>query len=122
MVVETFCLHLEFKDKNGDWSINLPFLCIKCGKCCTMDDFLTSGKIHNLDEHPEVEAKMKTLSEEIGKIWEADEAKYDEYITRTQCPFLVDKYCSIYEIRPNGCRLFPNTLFGMETKDCEPLN
>ena len=54
-------------------------------------------------------------------MWEADEAKYDNYIMHTPCQFLVNNACSIYEIRPDGCRLFPKTVFGMLTEDCEPL-
>ena len=64
---------------------------------------------------------MKALSEELGKMFEADEAKYDNYTMHTPCPFLADKSCSIYEIRPDGCRLFPQTAFGMQTQDCEAL-
>ena len=121
-MVDTFYLHLEFTGKNGDWSINLPFLCNKCGVCCTLDDFLTAGEISGKhEEHPEVHAKMKALSEELGRMFEEDEEKYDDYIMHTPCPFLVDNACSIYEIRPDGCRLFPKTAFGMLTQDCEPL-
>ncbi len=122
-MVETFYLHLDFTGKNGGWSINLPFLCNKCGICCTLDDFLTAGEINaKPKEHPEVFTKMKTISEELGKMWEADEEKYDQYIQRNPCPYLVDNSCSIYEIRPEGCRRFPNTKFGMLTQNCEPLN
>jgi Fe-S-cluster containining protein len=122
MMVDTFYVHLEFKCKNGDWSINLPFLCNKCGVCCTLEDFLTAGEINaKPEEHLEVHAKMKALSEELGKMWEADEAKYDDYTMHTPCPFLVDNACSIYEIRPDGCQLFPKTAFGMLTEDCKPL-
>jgi Fe-S-cluster containining protein len=122
-MVDTFYLHLEFKSKTGAWSINLPFLCSKCGVCCTLDDFLTAGEITaKPQERPEVHSKMKALSEELGKMWEADEKEYDKYIIHNPCPFLVDKSCSIYEIRPEGCRLFPNTAFGMLTQDCEALN
>ena len=81
MMVETFYLHLEFKNKKGGWSINLPFLCSKCGVCCTLDDFLTAGEITaKPEEHPEVHAKIKALFEVLGKMWEEDEAKYDQYI------------------------------------------
>ena len=122
-MVDTFYLHLEFKAKEGDWSINLPFLCNKCGVCCTLDDFLTAGEIGGKpEEHPKVDAKMQALKEELGKMFEADETKYDEYIMHTPCPFKVNNSCSIYEIRPDGCRLFPKTAFGMQTQDCEPLN
>ena len=121
-MVETFYLHLEFKNKTGDWSINLPFLCDKCGVCCTLDDFLTAGEIGGTPQsHPEIHKKVKALFDTLGDIWKADEAKYDQYITHSTCPFLVNKSCSIYEIRPEGCRLFPKTAFGMQTQDCEAL-
>ncbi len=121
-MVDTFYLHLAFTDENGGWSINLPFLCTRCGICCTLDDFLTAGPINaKPDEHPEVHAKMKALCEELGKMWAADEAKYDDYTLHTPCPFLVDNVCSIYEIRPEGCRAFPKTTFGMQTQDCSAL-
>ena len=123
LMVDTFYLHLEFAGKNSGWSINLPFLCTKCGVCCTMEDFLTAGEITATpEERPEIHAKIKELFDELGKMWEADEAKYDEYIMHTPCPFLVNSACSIYEIRPGGCRLFPKTAFGMQTQDCPPLN
>jgi Fe-S-cluster containining protein len=122
-MVETFYVNLEFAVKNGRWSINLPFLCSKCGVCCTLDDFLTAGEITcNPKEHPEVEAKLKTLFEALGAIFEEDEAKYDRYITHQTCLFLIEKSFSIYEIRPEGCKQFPNTKFGMQTQDCEALN
>ena len=121
-MIDTFYLHLEFKGKDDGWSINLPFLCTKCGNCCTLDDFLTAGEITaKPDEHPEVHAKIKALFEELGKMWEANEAKYDNYTMHTPCPFLINNACSIYEIRPDGCRLFPKTAFGMQTQNCPPL-
>ena len=120
-MVDTFYLHLEFTGKNG-WSINLPFMCTKCGNCCKLEDFLAAGKINaKPEEHPEAHAKIKALFEELGKIWEADESKYDDYTMHTPCPFLVKNSCAIYEIRPDGCRLFPKTTFGMRTQDCVPL-
>jgi Fe-S-cluster containining protein len=117
-MIETFYAHLEFKNKNGTWSINLPFLCNKCGVCCTLEDFLTAGETK---PNSVVDVKVKALFEALGKRWEANEAKYDEYVTHTPCPFLVNKACSIYEFRPEGCRVFPKTAFGMLTEDCEPL-
>ena len=122
-MVDTFYLHLEFKNKKGGWSINLPFLCDKCGVCCTLDDFLTAGEIGGTPQsHPQIHKKVKALFETLGDIWKADEAKYEQYITHNACPFLVNKSCSVYEIRPEGCRLFPKTAFGMQTQDCESLN
>lgn len=122
-MVETFYTHLEFKNKKSNCTINLPFLCTKCGVCCTLDDFLTAGEITaKPQDHPQVHDKVKTLHEDLGKLWEKNQEKYDQYIMQTRCPFLVDNSCSIYEIRPEGCKSFPNTTFGMLTQDCEALN
>ncbi len=121
-MVDTFYLHLEIKNKKCEWSINLPFLCTKCGVCCLLEDFLTAGEINSKpEEQPEVHAKIRALFEELGKMWEANETKYDDFIAHTPCPFIVNNACSIYEIRPTGCRLFPKTTFGMQTQSCQPL-
>ena len=122
-MIDTFYLHLEFKNKKSNWSINLPFLCIKCGVCCKLEDFLVAGEISaKPKEQPQTYAKVTALFEELGKKWEADEGKYDEYIAQVSCPFLVNNSCSIYTIRPLGCQLFPKTTFGIQTKDCPSLN
>ncbi len=122
LMVDTFYIHLKFNGKNGGWSINLPFLCNQCGVCCTLDDFLTAGEVKiNSLENPKLHAKIRAIYDEIGKIWEDNEEKYDHFITQTQCPFLSNKTCSIYDVRPDGCRQFPNTKFGMLTEDCEAL-
>ena len=122
-MIDTTYVHIEFKSKDGVWSINLPFLCNQCGVCCTLEDFLTAGKVKiNPQEKPQLYAKLKSLYGEVGKRWEKDEAEYDQYIIHTPCPFLKRKKCSIYPVRPDGCRQFPNTPFGLQSEDCEPLN
>lgn len=122
-MIDTFYLHLDFTNKKGRWSLNLPFLCNKCGVCCILEDFLTAGEITaKPKELPQVYAKNKALFDELGKMWKASEAKYETYIAHTPCPFLINNDCSIYEVRPVGCRLFPNTKFGILTEDCMPLN
>lgn len=84
---------------------------------------MTAGPVTaSAQEQPEVHAKLKALFDELGKLWESGEAKYDRYVAQTPCPFLANNRCSIYDIRPGGCRLFPNTAFGMLTKDCPALN
>lgn len=74
------------------------------------------------ETHPEVHAKMESLKKELGKKFDEGEEIYEWYVTHTMCPFQVDNTCSIYEIRPDGCRQFPNTPFGMLSQDCEALN
>jgi Fe-S-cluster containining protein len=121
-MVETSYAYIEFKSKKGNWSINLPFLCNQCGVCCTLDDFLVAGPVKiNPLENPKLHAKLQALYDDLGRRWEVDEEKYDKFITHTPCPFLTDKKCSIYPVRPEGCRQFPNTPFGMLSTDCKAL-
>jgi len=83
---------------------------------------LTAGEITGKpEEYYQIHKKMKSIFEELGQMWEENKAKYDDYISHTPCPFLVNNACSIYEIRPKGCRLFPRTAFGMQTQDCASL-
>lgn len=122
-MIDTTYVHLEFKSKDGVWSINLPFLCDQCGVCCKLEDFLVAGKVKiNPQENPQLHAKIQAIYEEMGKRWEKDPAEYDQYIMHTPCPFLENKQCSIYPLRPDGCRQFPNTPFGLQSADCEQLN
>lgn len=122
-MIDTVYLHLEFKTKSGDWSVNLPFVCDQCGACCKLEDFLIAGPAKvNLTENPHLFTKIKELYEDTGKMWEADEDEYEHYIANTPCPFVKDKKCTIYPYRPDGCRQFPNTPFGMLSQDCGALN
>jgi Fe-S-cluster containining protein len=122
-MVETVYLHIEFKTKTGGWSINLPFVCDKCGVCCKIDDFLTAGPAKvNATENPQLHHQLQAIYEEMGKRWETNPEEYDQYITHSPCPFLKDKMCSIYLYRPDGCRQFPNTPFGMLSTDCTALD
>ncbi len=120
-MIETFYVHLAFPSKTP-WSVNLPFLCSKCGVCCTLEGFLTAGKITAPpDQYPAVYAQIRALFDQLGKMWEENEAKYDQHIQNTPCPFKRGNTCTIYEIRPLGCRMFPKTAFGMQSTDCNAL-
>lgn len=122
-MVETCYIHFEFQDKNGGWSINLPFLCDKCGVCCTLEEFLNAGELQgNPIENRDAYVKFNALKEELGKIFAAGEDAYDWHITHNMCPFKTGNECSIYTIRPKGCRQFPNTMFGMLSDDCKALD
>ena len=121
-MLETYYVHLEFEVKAGNWSVNLPFLCDMCGVCCTLEDFLTAGEIlGSPDVNKEVYAKFNVLREELGVLFERGEAEYDYYVSHVRCPFQSGNLCSIYAIRPLGCRQFPNTPFGMLSEDCAAL-
>jgi Predicted Fe-S-cluster oxidoreductase len=123
LMIDTVYLHIESHNKDGDWSVNLPFVCDQCGVCCKLEDFLTAGPAKvNPDENPQLAAKLTEIYEDTGRRWEADEDEYDRYIAGTPCPFVKDKKCTIYPYRPDGCRQFPNTPFGMLSQDCGALD
>jgi Fe-S-cluster containining protein len=120
-MIETFYVYLKFPAKTS-WSVNLPFVCSKCGVCCTLEGFLTAGKITAPpDQYAAVHAQIRVLFDQLGELWEEDEAKYNQHIQHTPCPFKINNTCAIYEVRPLGCRMFPKTAFGMQSTDCPAL-
>jgi Fe-S-cluster containining protein len=122
-MIDTVYAHLHFLGKNSVWSVNLPFVCTKCGVCCILDDFLTAGPVKTKPgEKPEIDSKLQAIYDYLEKLLKEGEDKYDNYVLHTACPFVKDKICTIYPIRPDGCRQFPNTPFGMESQDCEALD
>ncbi len=123
-MIDTYYLHLEFKNKNGIWAVNLPFLCTRCGVCCKLDDFLAAGPIKATSkDQPKIYSDLKALYDMLGELLDKKgQVQYDEYLMHTACPFLKGKLCSIYKIRPEGCRMFPNTVFAMLSEDCKALD
>jgi len=122
-MIDTVYAHIQLIGRGGLWSINLPFVCTKCGVCCILDDFLTAGPVKvKPGECPEVENKLQKIYDYLEKLIEEGEDKYDGYVMHTPCPFVREKMCTIYSIRPDGCRQFPNTPFGMLSEDCEALD
>ena len=103
-----------------DWE---HFRCKKCGKCCS--EIGLPYPAHRLCEI----AKFLNVTPEefiekyIGKIIEEDgEKRVQISLDKVKpCPFLLpDNLCSIYEVRPDGCRLYPiETDCGREGVDCK---
>jgi len=87
------------------------FKCESCGKCCTQIGLpYDAGFIGRLsdyfgDDVVQLVSKYYGQVSSDGKSIEFDESK------RTPCPFLKKNddllLCSIYNIRPEGCRLYP---------------
>lgn len=108
------------KQINFDWD---HFKCKKCGKCCIGIGLPWPG--HCLGEIAKFLkiTPAELITKYIGRIVEKDGKKLiyrygeDEDI---RCPFLSsNNLCSIYEVRPDGCRLYPiETDFGRCGIDC----
>ena len=79
--------------------------CLDCANCCkTTGPLLLNKDIDRLASH--FKLKPSVFTERYLKI---DEDK-DYVFKNMPCPFLgEDKYCSVYESRPNACRDYPHT-------------
>jgi Fe-S-cluster containining protein len=99
------------------------FKCQRCGKCCVEiglpydpESIFEIAKFLDLKVDQVIEKYYGRISDD-GKAWESEDYK------RAPCPFLSAdgdiKSCSIYSVRPLGCRLYPfDTDFGRAGIDC----
>ena len=99
------------------------FKCQRCGKCCE--------KL-GLPYDPESVLKIadflgitieKLIEDYYGELIDDPKGWISQDKKRTPCPFLqstdMNKACKIYEVRPEGCRLYPfNTDFGRCGVEC----
>jgi Fe-S-cluster containining protein len=119
--IETNTLYHHFEISfPKSWAVNLPFLCVKCGNCCTVHAFDTAGYI--LAGNPSKEQE-KAVNQKL-KVF-VDKHKNNPRFWELKCPFLLkDNTCEIYPYRPKGCSLFPRTDTGMSTQEglCESLD
>lgn len=87
------------------------FKCHRCGKCCT-----ELGLPYDPERIPDIAEFLGITVEEVihtyygypagdGQHWISEDHK------RKPCPFLIadedKKACSIYPVRPSGCRAYP---------------
>ncbi|MFY8109058.1 MAG: YkgJ family cysteine cluster protein [Bacteroidia bacterium] len=79
--------------------------CLKCANCCSGTGPLFLDKdIDRLAKH--LRLRPSEFTENYLRIDEDN----DYVFKSVPCPFLgTDKYCSVYESRPNACREFPHT-------------
>jgi Fe-S-cluster containining protein len=102
------------------------FECQRCGRCCIEiglpydpESIFKIARFLELTVDQVIDKYYGRVSEdENGKYWESEDHK------RTPCPFLGPesdnkKTCIIYEMRPEGCRLYPfETDGGRQGVDC----
>ena len=81
--------------------------CNQCGKCCVIyADGGLSASQQEIDAWEESRPDIFAFVRD-GKIWEQeDQARY---------------VCSIYDDRPNDCRLYPSNIDEMLRDECEML-
>lgn len=95
------------------YDLIIPFICHKCGECC-----------HNFV--PQISAEdLPKIALYLNKPQEEVRIQHEECYKRkftgepANCSFLNKKnYCTIYPLRPEGCRLYPFTDFGACGVNC----
>jgi len=87
----------------------LKFECQGSGKCCTSHGefgfvFLTKEDQKRFAKHLSLSPRdfLKKYCDQTQGIWHLKENK-----AKTDCMFLKEKRCSVYEARPNQCRTWP---------------
>lgn len=78
------------------------FKCDRCGECCKIPIQVFSKDIIRLAE----KLSMKNEMFQAQYIWE-DPLLNNIYFLQDPCPFLTNKECSVYDARPDVCRIFP---------------
>lgn len=126
--IDTFYEHYVI-DGSKEWSVNLPFLCVNCGNCCSLGYFISAwGSLvayPSEEKIAEMNQIVKPYLEEYNRIIDEEKSKLNAYLKKTKCPFLKQhNACEIYPYRFKGCQLFPKTDFGMGSEEgfCESLD
>ena len=97
--------HIIIFSGEAEVSINVPFICEKCGKCCTMAGFLSAGRFLGKTTSEELKRINKKVKPYLNKTWEE--------LDKIKCFLLTENnLCSIYDARPLGCRAYPFVDFG----------
>lgn len=99
------------------------FECHRCGRCCT-----ALGLPYDLERIFEIARFLNLTADQVieeyyGRVLPDGKSCELEDHKRIPCPFLTEdgdrKMCSIYPVRPKGCRLYPfDTDFGRADVDC----
>ena len=100
-------------DLKEPYSVNIPFVCQKCGRCCQYGyqaRRLPSEALRHLGYEDSEVGRRKFIQDYLGEI--DDEDNFTPY---KPCGLLKDNQCIIYPFRPDGCRHYPLlTDFGVD--------
>ena len=97
-----------------DTYIKIPFVCVRCGKCCREIGVRPlSSDVHRIAECLGI-AERSFIDQYLGKIVSVDVySDGDDTLYEKQwrpCPLLFFNTCSIYSDRPRWCRYFPGEM------------
>jgi len=122
----------------GEWAQNIPFACVRgCSNCCTQSVTMTTLEgelIAQYDQEGILDASFKntintiscgscsalTTNQFARRCLAGEEVAFAEDPWQfSPCPFLHDKSCRIYSVRPFGCRSFGSLVSCVETESAE---
>ncbi len=111
----------------GQWSHDLEAVCDRgCSGCCTRNVTITAGEgeailrfvmaegispwfAEKLAQPINHQSAQFTTNEFAKACLEGRELDLSPHLNAASCPFLVDRCCRIYPVRPFGCRFFAST-------------
>ncbi len=87
------------RDPNADENQSLEELCFECGAhCCRLGGVIaTQNEVDAIIAEGFPNHFISVTQDVYGTDWGAD----------GDCPYLEENKCSIYSVRPLGCRMFP---------------
>ncbi len=86
----------------GYFTLNIPFVCQSCGRCCSQIGFPIGEAILS-----KIGGYLDLTPEEVEERYLRIRDDEDNGRVLAPCPFLIYKMCSIYPVRPEGCKFFP---------------
>lgn len=108
-----FRSYLKFHDMSDDElddlvqqlneSVEEAIDCTKCGNCCRhIAPVLVEDDIKKISAH------LNISEEEFARTYLRTNDDNETVIKKLPCPFLDQKKCSIYEVRPKTCKSYPH--------------
>jgi Fe-S-cluster containining protein len=92
-------------------SLQESFVCRRCGECCKRHEAIAFTEKDILRASLEKKISPEDFRKRFGLTPVHDPGNLDYYHLPIRkgaaCPFLSDRTCSIYAVRPNVCRGFP---------------
>lgn len=85
----------------------LRFTCTGCGDCCTGRGDYENVYV-DLSERKSIAEHLKLSTSVFTRLYTEKAHGFRRLIFASGlCPFLKDKQCSVYRVRPNQCRTWP---------------
>jgi hypothetical protein len=92
--------------------------CLNCANCCR-----TSLAVFEKPDVRRISAHLNMTEKEFIKKYLRAHPDYEYLIKTLPCPFLAeDNKCSIYEIRPTGCRTYPPAKLRLSEEQLDVLH